>query len=182
MERIFRDYETQLAAENQRVVEAEARDVRRSEFAKIQQADRLAAQIGRSVRVNTGDSLQWEGTLESLGKGWIQLQSHSENILIPMNSVNWWEGGTPFSTVEARSVSRSLSLGYAFRALTSARIPVRIFHNMGAVTTEGTIERVGLDFAEIALHPLEGHFRAQQISGWRTVQLSQVSACCSLLT
>lgn len=180
MERIFRDYETQLAAQSQRAVGQEAQDVRRVEYGKLLFSDRLAGQLGRTLRVSTGDSLQWEGSLESVGRGWIQLQSFSENILIPQNSINWWEGGTVFSSVDARSVARSLSLGYAFRALAAARIPVRIFHQFGSSTTEGTVERVGLDFLEIALHPLEGHYRSQEIRGWRSIQLSNISACCSL--
>lgn len=69
MERIFRDYETQLAAQSQRAVEQEAQDVRRVEYGKLLFSDRLAGQLGRTLRVSTGDSLQWEGSLESVGRG-----------------------------------------------------------------------------------------------------------------
>lgn len=181
MERLFRDFEAQLASEHQRSLELDAQEVRKLEYGKIQQIDRLAGQIGSQLRISSGDSLRWEGVLESVGKGWILLRSHSENILIPTQSINWWEGGSPLSRVETGSISRQLTLTYAMRALASGRVPVRIFHQFGSATSEGTIEKVGFDFFEMGLHPIEGSFRSPQINGWRTIPMQQVSACCSLV-
>lgn len=180
MEKIFKDFEAQLAAERTRTIEYEAQDTRRAEFPKITQADRFAAQLGKTLQVNCAEALTWEGELVSMGNGWIQLRAHAENVLIPMGSINWWEGGHRGSFVESSTVARRLSMGYALRALATARLPLRIFHDDGSVTSEGTIERVGMDFLELALHPLEGSYRLMNITGYRTLGLSRVSAVCSL--
>lgn len=180
MEKIFQDFELQLLAERQRTIELDAQEIRKSEQTKIAMADRLAGQIGSELKVMSGNSMYWTGVLTTVGQGWIQLSSNAENILIPQHALCWWEGKNSFSATDARPLARKLSLGYALRALATARLPLRFFHMVGETTTEGTIERVGLDFCEIALHPLEGSFRSKEITGYRIAPMQNISAVCSL--
>ncbi|MFW0108507.1 hypothetical protein ACN08Z_05195 [Rothia sp. P7181] len=179
MEKIFRDYEAQLDSLRQQEIESSAQESRRAEFAKIQQVDRLAAQQGRRIRVCCHPSILWSAELETVGNGWVQLRSTTENILIPLRSILWWEGENRRSQLDAGAITRKLNFSYAFRALSVARTPLRIFHRDFVTTTEGTVEKVGLDFIEVALHPLDGQYRSRNITGMRVVGLENVGAACS---
>lgn len=181
MEKLFRDFEVQIKAERQKEIELDARELQRAEYARIQHLDRLAAQLGQELTVAVEGAQVYTGELQALGSGWIQMRSQTENVLIPQHALVWWEGGSRFSSVDAGSVKRQLTLGYALRALCSARLPVRIFHTSDSLTTEGTIERVGLDFIEVAVHGIEGNFRSKHILGYRMLSVSQIGAVCSAL-
>ncbi|MFW0154440.1 hypothetical protein ACN08X_00115 [Rothia sp. P6271] len=180
MEKIFRDYEAQLDSLRQQELESSAHELQRAEFAKVQQLDRLAAQQGKNVRICCSSSISWNAELETVGNGWVQLRSGAENILLPLRSIMWWEGGNHHAQVDTGTLMRKLNFSYAFRALSIARTPLRIFHRDFVTTTEGTIEKVGLDFIEVALHPLDGQYRSRHITGMRTVGLENIGAACSL--
>lgn len=180
MSRIFADFEARLQSERQREIEAGARDYRRSEYAKIQMLDRMAAQLGQPLKVNVMGAQVFQGTLREVGSGWVQLYSKTESVLIPHSSVLWWEGGSRTADINDSTVVRKLSFGYALRALCAARLPVRIFHTSDGASSEGTIERVGLDFVELSSHGIEGNYRAHEVFGHRVVPIAHIGAVSSL--
>lgn len=149
IDRIIRDYEVQLSAVRQRNFEQDAQEVRRAEFAKVMMLDRFAAQLGQQLQVFTDDAQKWEGVLENLGMGWIQLSTSAESLLIPAVHINFWEGGTGFSTVDAGSIQRKLTFAHALRAVVKSRENVRVYH-VGRMMSEGVLERVGADFVELS--------------------------------
>ncbi|MBM7050842.1 histidine kinase [Rothia sp. ZJ1223] len=168
LDRIFRDYEVQLSTARTRTIELDAQEVRRAEFAKVMMGDRLAAQIGFQVQVFTDDAQKWDGVLENVGLGWLQLRTSAESLVMPTARIVFWEGGTPFSTVDAQAVQRKLSFAFALRALVKARETVRLYH-AGRLTSEGVLERVGADFVELST-------RGSSIHKTRVVPLHSIVA------
>lgn len=176
MKRIFLDFELQLEARRAQEVAFEAKEVMQSESSKLMQIDRLAAQLDRSVLIEVAGGMRWEGVMESFGSGWVQLHTHSENILVPVSAVTWWEGGNRFASQDTGEVRRKLTFNFALRALSTSRIPARVFHIDGGSTSEGTLERVGMDFVEMSMHGLESNYRSKKISGYRTIAISRIAA------
>lgn len=147
---IFRDYEVQLDAQRQRDYELDAQEISRAERAKVTMADRLAAQMGTTltVQISNGDVVR--GELENLGLGWIQLHTDTGAALLPVASILWWEGGDAKAYVDAGSVARKLTLGYALRALAKAHQEISISHlHRSDLLTEGKIYAVGADACEL---------------------------------
>ncbi len=182
MERIFRDFETQISAAKTRELELDAREVRRAEYAQIRQLDRLAAQVGQQLNVAVAGAHNWTGKLVSLGSDWLQLKGRAENILIPYQAVIWWEGGSSFSQNSPTDVRRKLNLAYALRALSRARLPVTVLYRSECASSQGTIEQVGQDFFELALHSIEGGYRSRSVLGQRVMGFDQLAALCSPLS
>lgn len=175
LDSLFRDYEARLAAVQQANLELDAREMQKAEFSKIQMSDRLAAQQGQILTVFVDGGQKWEGVLESVGLGWVQLKCAHESVLIPQKSIFWWEGGNLHSQVDAHTVSRKLSFAFALRSLVKYRLVVRLLLDEGQ-EIDGVIERVGADFLDIKVHPTD-RSGARGGGTWRTVQISRVVTC-----
>lgn len=173
---LLRDYEIQMDAQRQRDYEADAAEVRRSEEAKITLADRLAAQMGEALVVQGANAETWRGTLKNLGLGWVQISQEAGDLLIPLHSILWWEGGNHRSYGAAQEVSRKLTLGYALRALSAAQQEVAVAH-VGAesLVTEGRVLSVGADYCEL-LQLRSPAQRQTGRQGSRTIPFAAIAA------
>lgn len=100
--------------------------------------------------------------------GWVQIDTTAESLMMPTARINYWEGSTGFSTVDASSVQQKLSFGLALRAIVKARENVRVYH-AGRFTSEGVLERVGADFVELST-------RGHSLQKIRTIPLSSIVA------
>ncbi len=147
---LFRDYEVQIEALRQRDYEASSQEQRLLEQSRIVVADRLSAQLGAYLAVHSVTGGVWRGTLANLGLGWLQLDTDSGELLIPLHQVVWWEGGSYRAAQDAGSVARKLSFGAALRAVAAGLRDVQILH-IGAdgVMSEGRICGVGADYCEL---------------------------------
>lgn len=153
---LLRDYEMQLDESRRRSYEADAVEVRRSEAAKIHLADRLAAQIGKELVVYGLNAEIWRGTLKNIGLGWIQLEASAGDLIVPLASVMWWEGGDSKSYKPSHEVSRKLTLGYVLRALATSQQVVSISHGgPESPLTEGRVITVGADYCELLVQRIE---------------------------
>lgn len=146
---LFRDYEIQMEAQKHRDYEIDARELRQLELSRVTAADRLAAQLGRSLTVH-GSTDIWRGQLETLGLGWLQLTTEGGDVILPLSEILYWEGGNHQAFGEANEVSRKLTLGSALRALSAAQRSVYIHHAGGnGLTSFGKVRSVGADYCEL---------------------------------
>lgn len=173
---LLRDYEIQLDESKRLNYEADAAEVRRSEAAKIHLADRLAAQIGQQLVVHGLNSEMWRGTLKNIGLGWIQLESSAGDLIVPLASLMWWEGGDNKSFTSAQEVSRKLTLGYVLRALAASQQTVSISHGgPDSPLTEGRIITVGADYCELFVQRIEAKEGTQK-SEVRVIPFGAIAA------
>lgn len=152
LEALFRDFEARLAAQQQQIMESDAKDTRISEFAHVTILDRLAGCAGQSVALKTNDDRLWRGELESVGFGWSQMRVDSGSALIPVSAVLWWEGAGQYSEKESGQTSRKLSFAFALRALARYKVEIRVYL-AGGHELEGRLDRVGADFLEMRTSP-----------------------------
>ncbi|MGX5358747.1 hypothetical protein [Kocuria sp. KH4] len=182
-EQLFADMEAQLAAADQQALEAEAAEQVRAEYARVLLTDRLRRRHGAPVRALLAGSVPVEGRVRALGAGWVALEDRGAEHLVPLGAVLWWESLGRGWQPAADTVTVRLGLAHALRALARGRVRVRIRLTGGGALGEldGTIDGVGADFVDLALHPDDDYRRRGSVTASRAVPFSAL-VCVSSLT
>jgi hypothetical protein len=176
---LFADLEGQLAAAAQADLAAEVAELVRAEWAEVALSDRLRPLVGATLRVSVTGAGTLQGRLCDLGAGWLLLAepARQAETLVSTAAVQWVEGlsrhTAPAHGVEA--VTRRLGLGHVLRGIARDRSPVLLVVRDGQAVT-GTLDRVGADFVEVAVHPIDEPRRAGQVQTVRAVPWSALAA------
>lgn len=173
-DRLFRDLEAQLAAEERRELRAEVADRTRRERALVELRARLLANIGTAVAVRT-PAASFEGALVDAGADWLLLHAAAERpVLVPASAIRSVTGLRP-GAQEPSLVTKGLHLGAALRAISRDRAVVRIMDLEGRGLT-GTIDAVGADHVDLAEHHADEPRRPANIRGSHVVPLHGLAA------
>ena len=180
---LFEDMEAQLDQARVRMLEQEAVETARAELARLTLLERLAAHRGNPVRLrpHRGDIL--DGVVADVGAGWVVVRERHLQHLVPLASVVWWEGlPRRFELLPEESTLRRLGMGHVLRALSTARVPVRVVvqDHGGHGELEGTVDAVGQDFFDLAVHPQDEFRRRRSVTAVRTIPFQSVSVVSSL--
>ena len=175
----FEDMEAQFAAALAASGEAGASDLLRAEQGRITLADRLSAHLARELRVTTGNGCGFTGLLSHVGAEWLVLDGEGQSVLVPYAAVQSVEGLGRGVGPGPAGVHARLGLASAFRALARDRASVSVFTGSPLTIHEGTVDRVGRDFLELALVPSGEHRRAGNVVGVLAVPFAAVAAVTS---
>jgi hypothetical protein len=179
---LFADMEAQLAAAGQQALESEAAEQARAEYSRVGVADRLRAAHGAPVRALLAGGGHVEGRVRALGSDWVALEERGTEHLVPLGPVVWWELPGRGWAPGGGAVALRLGLGHALRTLARARAGVRVRLAGGgpAGVLEGTIDGVGEDFFDLALHPGDDFRRRGSVRAVRAVPFRPVVCVSSL--
>jgi len=177
-EGLFADLEAQLsaAAIADRAAEAEARA--RVEAGQISIVDRLRAAIGEDVRVRCSGGLLLRGRLLRVGPEWLLLEElNRQEIVVPVAAICSTTGHGRLSAGPERgsAVSSRLGLRSALRAVSRDRAQVTVYLVDGS-SVDGTLDRVGADFADLAVHPVGEARRRGDVLAIQTLILGMIAA------
>lgn len=180
-EALFEDLEAQLAAAELASIESEVSERVRMEQAAISLADRLRGQLNRRLRVKIDGGNNFEGELTYVGSEWMVLREGIRSVLLPFPALQTLVGFGRFSAVETSAGRQRLGVATAYRALSRDRSHITAFLRTADrnAAISGTIDRVGLDFIELALAPLGEARSADNVSGVCAVPFSAIAAVSS---
>lgn len=173
-DQLFEDLEAQQHEWLRREVETEAADHTRAERARVHLGDRLAADVGRTLRVRVSGVGPVVGTLVDVGPDWLLLHDaqrrEQQESLVLTGALRSVEGLT--GRVDERPRRRSLR--QALRAVSRDRAPVRI-HDREGDHLSGTIDRVLADHLDLARHADDEARRSAAVRGTVSVPYAAVS-------
>lgn len=177
---LFADLESQLAATRGLSADSDIAERLRADIAGLQLTDRLRSQIGRSLRFDTGAPGYFDGVLGHVGRGWVALESGPRSVLVALEHAVSVQGMDRYSAVDKPIVS--LGFASALRALSRDRAIVRVFPagRPPGSALEGSIDRVGSDFFELAAVPAGESRRAANVSGVYALTLGSTAAVTSV--
>ncbi|HET8614906.1 MAG TPA: hypothetical protein VFL94_05210 [Actinomycetales bacterium] len=162
-ERLFAELEAQAEVEL-RTTDVDVPDKTRQERSEVTLTDRLRASSGRTVTLVTSGAGAVRGVVRDVGPQWLLLGGDRPSSLcvVPTSAVLTAEGVARHA-VPARpaSVSARLSLRAVLRSVARDRSPVRLSLTDGRVLS-GTVDEVGHDHLDLAVHPMDEPRRAVQ--------------------
>jgi len=176
---LFADLEGQAAADEAAGLAAEVADRTRREVARLRLVDRLraAADDGAPVVVAVaGLTEPVHGRVGGVGPDWVLLDTRHGEALVALASVRWVEGltGRARDPGSEGVVAARLGLTAALRVLARDRAHVRIVLVDGSVLG-GTVDRVGHDAVDVAVHPDDVPRRSAAVRVTRVVPVAAVA-------
>jgi hypothetical protein len=153
---LFADLEAQFDALAAAERDAEIADRTRSEVGRLGLIDRLRAAIGTQLRVACRGDLTLTGRLDRVHPEWLLVaEAAGQETLLASHGVLSVTGLTRLAAAPdgLSAVDARFGLQLALRGIARDRSPTRLHLTDGTVV-DGTVDRVGGDFVEVALHPL----------------------------
>ena len=178
---LFRDLEAQFAAADLLATESQIAEQSRVELAAVTVLDRLRGQAGAVLRIRVSSGALFAGSLRQVGSEWLVLETGPGAALIPAGALRAVEGMGRRAAGEPSAVTTRLGLGSVFRAFGRDRTLVTIQRADSGARIDGTIDRVGKDFLEVAAVPLGEQRRAGNVAGMILIPFTGVEAVLSRL-
>jgi len=159
-DQLFAELEAQYLQFAAAAEDAELGERIRVEQGAVPVGARLAGALGRPVRISVSAGRPVAGTLRSVGPDWVLVgEGSGREALLSLSAMTIVEGLTAATGAPLTGVAQRLDLRFALRGLARDRSPVALTIPggrgvSGTDDTEltGTIDRVGADFIEMALH------------------------------
>jgi len=159
-EQLFAELESQYVELAAAAEDAEMGERIRVEQGAVVAGARLAGAIGRPVRFSVAAGRPVAGALRSVGPDWVLVgEAPGREALISLSAVTVVEGLTAATGAPLTGVAQRLDLRFALRGLARDRSPIALtvpggrgVSGAGDAELTGTIDRVGADFIEMALH------------------------------
>lgn len=174
---LFEDLEAQAAALATAERAAEVDERTRVEVGTLTVIDRLRAAVDARVALRLPTDLTLRGTVERVGPDWLLLaEDTGREALVPTAALLGVRGlGRQASTPGSMGVVASrLTLRHALRGVARDRSAVRLHLVEGSV--DATIDRVGADFVDVALHPVAESRRGRAVREVEMIPLRAVLA------
>lgn len=178
---LFDDLEGQL----ERGLELEDADVRAEEerlrLGRLTLRDRLVALTGERVALTLVDGSPLDARATSFGRDWMaaELGERREPAIVPLGAIA--QLALPRASVasslrprqpEPSALSERLGFAFVLRDLCRRRVPLAVVLGGGTVT--GTIDRVGRDHLDLAVHELGDPRRERLVAGTRVLAFDHV--------
>lgn len=180
-EQLFGDLDARFEELADAEMSAELADRERVAAGAVSTVERLGGAVGRRLRVRTTAGVAVTGLLARVGPDWLLIQEGpGREALVAMRAISLVEGLAAATGPALKGVELRLNLRYALRGIARDRAPVAIMVSGGlgeptSLYTEitGTVDRIGADFVEVALH---APWEARRAVSVRSVALVPLSA------
>ena len=151
---LFDDLEAQAEQLDRSERAAEVEERARIEVAKLALVDRLHPALGTPLRLRCLAGVSVSGVLRQIGRDWALLdEGAGQEVLVVLDSILSVSGVGRLSGApdRGRGISSRLTLGHVLRGIARDRSAVRV-SLADSSSLDGTIDRVGSDFCELAVH------------------------------
>jgi hypothetical protein len=173
-ERLFADLEARLAAEERNAWEGDLADLVRAERAQLTLADRLRAHLGESLTWSLGfGDPSLDGELLDVGADWVLIKAVRGETLIPIAAVQCVGGLSRAAGPDPGVVARRLGLGVVLRGLARDRAAVSVVLR-GELSLVGTIDRIGKDHLDLAVHAADRPRRSNAVHAVRCLPIQAI--------
>lgn len=158
-EQLFADLEAQYDELAEAALWADLADRQRLEFGAVGMVARLLGAVEQPVRLRAG-AVTVSGILKTVGPDWVLVaEAPGRDAVVALAHLTIAEGLTAKTGRPLGPVAQKLTLRSALRGLARDRAPVSLVladtsagQSAGAGDVTGTLDRIGADFVEMAVH------------------------------
>jgi hypothetical protein len=176
---LLADLEAQGHAADDAALDTEVADRTRLERGRLGVADRLRAQRDAQVRLQVRGAGQLTGTVRDVGPDWVLLADPhvpDRETVVALGALDVLTLPSDASAPDGSGrTARSQDLAWVLGRLARDRAGVRILLREGAAVG-GTVDRVGTDHVDVALHDGDVLRRGDQVRGRAVVSLAAIAA------
>lgn len=166
---LFADLESQAQSLADAERDGEVAERTRIETGRLTLLDRLRGAAGHPISLRCSGVGPCNGRLECVGPDWLLVvESTGAETLVPLHSVLGVGGLGRHSSAPGGTLQ--LGMRSVLRGVVRDRAPVRLIL-LDGTPVDGTLDRVGADFVEVAEHPIGEARRPGVVQGIRTVPL-----------
>lgn len=181
-EQLFNDLDARFDDLADEQMMAELADRERVALGAVSLGQRIAGAVDRTIRVRTTVGLVVTGQLRKVGPNWLLLQEGlGREALVATGALTQVEGLSTSSAPAPGSVEMRLDLRFVLRGLARDRSPVAVVVRGGGgdppglyTESTGTIDRIGADFLELAVHAAWEPRRAASVRSVVLIPLAAV--------
>src|SRR6478752_2574731 len=196
-DRLFADLEARFDEIGDMEAAAELADRQRVAIGAVRTSQRLSGSIDQSVRLRLAGGASIGGVLRTVGPDWLLVvEGRARECIVALRAVTAVEGLTAATAPEMTGLSLRLDLRRALRGLARDRSPVAVgltgwlgglagrspssaaagtgSASIGSAEVIGTIDRVGADFIEVAVHAAWEPRRAAAVRSVALVPLDAI--------
>ncbi|SNR74294.1 hypothetical protein [Blastococcus mobilis] len=176
-QQLFEDLQSQFEAEQAAGERAESASRTRTEMGAVHLGQRLGGALGFSLTLGVRGAGPVAGVLVDQGPDWLLLEDgQGREQLVALAAVGTVAGLGRRTTVPepVDGVRARLDLRRALRGLARDRRVVQVVLDDGGTLT-GTLDRVGADFVELAVHPADEFRRNEAVQGVQAVVIRAVA-------
>ncbi|NUL46368.1 hypothetical protein F7P69_14355 [Cellulosimicrobium funkei] len=146
----------------------------RGERSGIALIDRLRGALGAPVALVLADGQRLELTLSTVGSTWVGGTERSGSVVVNVAAVAAIDSPLAVVSREPSPGRRRLGIGSLYRSLSRARVALEVTGQGARLLGEGTIDRVGLDHFDLAVHPRDEQRRGRNVRGLRVIPFDAV--------
>jgi hypothetical protein len=173
---LFADLEAQAAGQADAELDAEIAERTRIETGRVTLVARLHGAVGHLVSLRCLGAGPCSGRLDRVGADWLLVtEASGAETLVPLGSLLGIGGLGRHTAAPPEPPRVQLGLRALLRGIARDRAPVRVVLGDG-IPVDGTIDRVGADYVEIAEHPAGEARRPHRVHAVRTVPLTAIGA------
>lgn len=178
-EDLFADLEARWESALRSEKQAELPEVIRAELAAVTVGARLTGSVGGPASLGVAGRTV-SGVLGRTGKGWLAVQGADGVDTVVNTAAIEYIDRLGVAQAGADPVVSRLSFGHALRSIAKNRSAVRVVvgrtgEAAGGLEMTGTIDRVGADHVDLALHDIDQPRRASGLRGVRTVPMAAIA-------
>ncbi|MEO6502452.1 MAG: hypothetical protein ABIQ09_11135 [Jatrophihabitantaceae bacterium] len=149
---LFADLEAQAQALLVAERDAEVAELTRLETSRLRFASRLRPAVGEVIKVRCLGGMALSGRLSAVGAGWLLLdEGAGREALLAAAAVTSVAGLGRLAGAPGSALDASLGIGHALRGVARDRSVLRACLTDSTVL-DGTLDRVGADFVDFAVH------------------------------
>lgn len=156
---LFADLEAQFEALADVELRAEFADRQRVATGAVPMTQRLTGALGGVIRLRLAGGIAVSGTLRQVGPDWVLLaEAEGRDVVCALAATTIVEGLTSATGRSLDAVALRIDLRLVLRGVARDRSPVSVWVSGleavpgGATEIAGTIDRIGADFLELAVH------------------------------
>jgi hypothetical protein len=173
---LFADLEAQADQLERAARAGEAEERTRGELARQTLHARLRAAVGLRLRIAVAGGPAIAGDLRRIGPNWVLLDAGLAEWLVATVHVRTVSGLGRQAAAESHSVIDSrLDFRYVLRGLARDRAEVRT-HLLDGSSLTATLDRVGADFVDAAVHPAGEARRRESVRDVQTIAIAAITA------
>ncbi|HEX8094345.1 hypothetical protein [Jatrophihabitans sp.] len=148
---LFADLEAQAQALLVAERDAEVAELTRLETSRLELASRLRPALGAAVRTRCLGGMVLAGRLSAIGTGWLLLDEDAGREAFVATAAVVSIAGLGRLSAPGSALDARLGIGRALRGLARDRSVLRACL-IDSTVVDGTLDRVGSDFVEFAVH------------------------------